>query len=74
MWLTLFKALLIAWLAIGLTVMVIMGVRRSRANRGDPGTLGRPRRVGHKSANISSGNSSSRCAARNAKTLSVFRR
>jgi hypothetical protein len=36
MWLTLLKVLLIAWLAISLRIMVIMGVRRSRANRGDP--------------------------------------
>jgi hypothetical protein len=36
MWFTLLKVLPIAWLAIGLTVMVIMGVRQSRANRGDP--------------------------------------
>jgi hypothetical protein len=34
MWLTLLKTLLIVWLAIGLTVIVIVGVRRSRANRG----------------------------------------
>jgi hypothetical protein len=32
----LLKVLLIAWPAIGLRIMVIMGVRRSRANRGDP--------------------------------------
>jgi hypothetical protein len=36
MWLTLLKVLLIVWLAVGLTVIVIVGVRRSRANRGDP--------------------------------------
>jgi hypothetical protein len=36
MWLTLLEVLLIAWLAIGLTIAVIIGVRRSRANRGDP--------------------------------------
>ena len=46
MLLTLLKVLLIAWLAIGLTIMVIMGVRRSRANRGDPNwtrrTVGQP--------------------------------
>ena len=38
------------------------------------GTLGRPRPVGNKSANISSGNNSRRCAARNANTLPAFRR
>lgn len=38
------------------------------------GTLGRPRRDGNRSANISSGNNSARCAARNANTLSDFRR
>jgi hypothetical protein len=41
MWLTLLKALLIVWLAIGLTVIVIVGVRRSRANRGSPNWSGR---------------------------------
>ena len=38
------------------------------------GTLGRPRPVGNRSANISSGNSSARCAARNANTLPALRR
>ena len=38
------------------------------------GTLGRPRPVGSKSANIASGNSSRRCAAKNANTLPAFRR
>jgi hypothetical protein len=36
MWLMLLKVLLIAWLVIGLTVIVVGSVRRSRANRGDP--------------------------------------
>lgn len=36
MWLTLLKVMLIAWLVTGLAVVVIMGIRRSRANRGDP--------------------------------------
>ena len=43
MWLTLLKVLLIAWLTIGLTVVVVMGVRRSRANRGDPNSTRRTR-------------------------------
>lgn len=41
MWLTL-KVLLIGWLTIGLTVVVIIGVRRSRTNRGDPKWSRRP--------------------------------
>jgi hypothetical protein len=36
-----------------------------------PGTLGRPSDEGNRSANISSGNSSRRCSARNAYTLPV---
>jgi hypothetical protein len=31
----LLKIVLIAWLAVGLTTLVIAGIRRSRANRGD---------------------------------------
>ena len=42
MWLTLFKALLVVGLAIGLVVMTLVGVRRSRANRGDPRWSRRP--------------------------------
>jgi hypothetical protein len=36
MWLTLLKVFLVAFLAAGVTVVVVVGVRRSRANRGDP--------------------------------------
>ncbi|ORB10925.1 hypothetical protein BST37_21770 [Mycobacterium noviomagense] len=36
MWLTLVEVLLVVWLMIGLTTLLIVGFRRSRANRGDP--------------------------------------
>jgi len=36
MWLTVLKFLLIAWLAVVLTVVVVAGMRRSRRNRRDP--------------------------------------
>jgi hypothetical protein len=42
MWLTLFKAALAAGLVIGLTVLIIAGARRSRANRANPNWFRRP--------------------------------
>jgi hypothetical protein len=42
MWLTTFKVALVAGLAISLAVLVIAGVRRSRANRGNPDWFQRP--------------------------------
>jgi hypothetical protein len=36
MWLTVLKILLVSFLVVGATVVVVVGVRRSRANRGDP--------------------------------------
>ncbi len=36
MWLTLFKVLLVTFLVVSVVVIVVVGVRRSRANRGDP--------------------------------------
>ncbi|WP_431240959.1 hypothetical protein ACQ86B_28980 (plasmid) [Mycolicibacterium aichiense] len=36
MWLTVFKVLLVTFLVVSVAVIVVVGVRRSRANRGDP--------------------------------------
>ena len=36
MWLTAFKVFLVAFLVVSVGVIVFVGVRRSRANRGDP--------------------------------------
>jgi Immunity protein 63 len=36
MWLTVLKVSLIAWLAVAVAVMVMVGIRRSRRNRSDP--------------------------------------
>jgi len=42
MWLTVLKTLAVAWLVIGLAVLVVVGVRRSRSNRGNPNWYRRP--------------------------------
>jgi hypothetical protein len=36
MWLVVLKVFLVALPALGLAILVVAGVRRSRANRGDP--------------------------------------
>jgi len=55
-------------------LVVLAGGFAMRGRGGGAGTLGRPRPVGNRSVNISSGNNSRRCAARNANTLPAFRR
>lgn len=47
MWLTVFKAFLVAFLVIGVGVIVFVGVRRSRANRGNPDWTHRNTQPGH---------------------------
>jgi hypothetical protein len=36
MWLTVLKVLLVTFLVVSAVIIVVVGVRRSRANRGDP--------------------------------------
>jgi hypothetical protein len=42
MWPNIFKAALVTGLVIGLLVLIIAGLRRSRANRGNPNWFQRP--------------------------------
>lgn len=44
MWLTVLKVLLIAWLVIGVVILITGAIRRSRANRGDVNWSRRTRR------------------------------
>jgi hypothetical protein len=47
MWLTLFKAFLVVFLVVSVAVIIAVGVRRSRANRGNPDWTHRNTQPGH---------------------------
>ena len=50
MWLTVFKVALVVFLVVSVTYIVATGVRRSRANRGNPDWTHRTTRPSHSSS------------------------